>query len=174
MTPRQFFVWATRDPWVVVAVFAALPFLSVLLGLVARGRGNDRPWKYVYSVLVYVACVPGMLGLMTTAYVLLFTRENLLDMNMLVTLAPAASMALTLLIASRNVRFRPLPGFGRLSGLILMITLTFLIVFALSRTRVWLFFGGSMLMLLGVALVVFLLLTWGARLAFGRRRDNRA
>jgi hypothetical protein len=47
-----------------------------------------------------------------------------------------------------------------------MIAMTFVIVLAISRTRIFLFFGGSMTTLIGLCAFVFALLKWGANMAF--------
>ena len=172
MTPREWLLWLAADPTVLAGYLAALPILAFALGqLHRRGAGNDAPWKYLYSALVYAACIPGMFASMVTLYMVLFLGENLLDVNALVTLGPIASMCATLFIASRNVDFGPLPGFGRLSGLMVVLGLTFGIVFALSRTRLFLVFGGSIFLLLALGSFVFALLTWGGAMAF-RRHDE--
>ena len=151
---------------------AALPLLALALGLLhRRGAGNESPWKYLYSTLVYLTCIPGMFGAVITLYMLLFTGQDLLDVNALVTLAPIVSMGATLAIAGRNVDFGPLPGFGRLSGLMIVLGLTFAIVFALSRTRLFIIFGGSILWLGILGAFVFALIKWGGYLAF-RRNDE--
>ena len=172
MTPRQWLEALAQNPLWVGGFLAALPLLALLLGLAHRkGTGNDSPWKYLYSGLVFGACIPGMFGAVVSLYMLLFVRENLLDVNMLVTLAPVASMFATLAVAGRNVDFGPLPGFGRLSGLMVVLGLTFAVLFALSRTQLWIVFGGSILLLGVLGAFVFALLKWGTVLAF-RRRDE--
>ena len=95
----------------------------------------------------------------------------MLDINLAVHGLPLLSMVATLLLISRNVSFAEIPGFGRLSGLMVMIAMSFVVVFALHRTRIWLLFGGSIFTLLVVAGGVFALLKWGAYMAF-RRRDE--
>ena len=153
MTPRLLLDWLAGESAWVGGYLAALPALALVLGAVhRRGAGNDAPWKFAYSLLVYAACVPGMFGAV-------------------VTLGPVASMGATLAIAGRNVAFGPLPGFGRLSGLMTVLGLTFGVLFALSRTRVWLVFGGSMALLGALGAFVFALFMWGGYMAF-RRRDE--
>ena len=114
--------------------------------------------------------MPGTLGAVLTGYILSFSRENLLDVNVLVTLAPVSSMVATLLVAARNVDFEPRPGFGRLSGLMVMIALSFVVVLFLQKLNVFVVFGGSVFLLVSVAAFVFALLRWGAYMAF--RRDD--
>src|SRR5207248_2340033 len=116
-------------------------------------------------------CIPGMFGGVITLYMLLFVGQNLLDVNALVTIGPIVSMAVTLAIAGRNVDFGPLPGFGRLSGLMAVLGLTFAVLFALSRTRLWIVFGGSIFLLFALGGFVFALIKWGGYMAF-RRHDE--
>ena len=172
MTPRQWIDLIATEPQWVGGFLAVLPVLALALGFAhRRGAGNDAPWKYLYSILVYAACIPGMLGAVLILYLLLFVGENLLDINALLTVAPVASMGVTLAIAGRNVDFGPLPGFGRLSGLMTVLGLTFAALFALSRTRIWVVFGGSLLLLGVVGAFVFALFKWGGYMAF-RRGDE--
>ena len=172
MTPRDWLVWLTADPRWLGALLVAMPILAWLLGLSQpRGKGNDAPWKYAWSLLVFATCIPGMFGATVMLYLVLFVRENLLDVNALVTLAPVAAMGATLAIAGRNVDFGPLPGFGRLSGLMVVLGLTFAVLFALSRTQLWVVFGGSILLLGALGAFVFALIKWGGYMAF-RRRDE--
>jgi hypothetical protein len=172
MTPREWIDWIAAQQLPVGIYLLALPVLALLLGFLhQRGIGNESPWKYFYAVLVYAACIPGMFAATITLYLLLFLNANLLDVNALVTLAPIASMGATLAIAGRNVDFGPLPGFGRLSGLMITLGLTFGVLFALSRTRLWIVFGGSIFLLIAIAAFVFALLKWAGYMTF-RRRDE--
>jgi hypothetical protein len=169
MTARQIVeLLGTRPLWLALAL--ALPPLVVLgLGLVRGRERADSPWRYLYSVVVYLVAVPGVLAAVLTAYTLLFTSESLLDVDLLVHVGPVVAMVLTLVLVGRNVRFEHLPGFDRLSGLLATLAVTFVILLALARTRIWLFFGGSLASLALVALGLYAVLAWGVRAAFGRR-----
>ncbi len=69
---------------------------------------------------------------------------------------------------SRAVRFEEIPGFSRLSGLMVMMAMTFLIILAISKTRIWLIFGSSIGTLIVLAAIIFLILKGSAHIAFGR------
>ena len=131
------------------------------------------PWKYGYTVLVYVACAGGVVAALLTGYSLLFLHANLLAVNALVYFAPIVAMALTLWLIRRHVAFDLIPGFDRLSGLIVLIAVTFAIVFVLSRLFVGVVFLGSVWVLLAFAAFLFALLKWGARTAFRERGAPR-
>jgi hypothetical protein len=124
-------------------------------------------------VVVYLVCVPGMLAGVVTAYMLFFTRENLLDINVFVYLLPIVSMVATLLLTRTNVSFDAVPGFDRLSGLMVMIAVSFGIALAIQKTGIFLFFGASIGTLFALAAFVFLLLKWGTFTLFRRKGEAR-
>jgi len=81
------------------------------------------------------------------------------------------SMIVTLAFIRKRVDFELIPGFERLSGLLVMIACSFAIALAIQKTKIFLFFGGSIHWLLLLAAVIFGLLKWGAHLLF-RGRDE--
>lgn len=174
MTARDLILAAGDYPWEVLGVFVALPLVSWLLGMILGSqRGESSPWKYLYSVLVYLACVPGMLAAVLTGYAVLFTRQNLLDVNLLVYVLPIVSMTVTLLLINKTVAFEKIPGFDRLSGLMVMIAVTFVLVLALEKTRIWLVFGASIYSAIALVLVCYGLLKWGAHMLFRKKDEPR-
>jgi hypothetical protein len=169
MTARELLALAARYPWLLVAGFALPPLAVWVVGLLhGRGKGLESPWRYLYALLTYLVCVPGMMAAVLVAYTLFFTRENLLDAPLLVYLLPLLSMGGTLLLISRKVSFERLPGFQRLWGLMLLMAITFVVVLAISKTRIWLLFGSSVWTLLLLCVVVYLLLQWASALVAGR------
>jgi hypothetical protein len=169
MTGRQIIDWLGAHPILLLVVFAALPTGAWLVGWIhGPGRGNVSPWRFVYAVVVYLACIPGMGAAVLTGYALLFTGANLLDVNLLVYLLPLASMGATLGLMSRKVRFADVPGFDRLSGLMLLLGLTFAILLVLRRSFFGVLFIGSLPALLVIGVATFALLSWSARRLRGR------
>ena len=172
MTTREFIQVADRHPAILVAAFVVLPLLGWACGrLHGKDRGGAAPWKYIYSVLVYTACVPGLFAAVLTAYALFFTRENLLDASLLVYFLPIVSMVVTLVGIRKSVSFDEVPGFDRLSGLMVTIGLSFAVALAIDKTRIWLLFGGSIGMLFAVAVGVFAFLKWGVYTLFRGRNE---
>lgn len=172
MTVRDFLSLTGDNALILLGIFISIPVLSLLLSLIhGRSRGSRGPWKYFYSLLVYLICIPGIFASVVTAYSLFFQRENLLDVNILVYFLPIASMIATLVIIGRNVEFADIPGFERLSGLMVMIAVSFAIALAVQKTRIWVFFGGSVTMLIVIAIVAFGLLKWGTYMMF-KKKDS--
>lgn len=174
MTIRELIDLVGRCPLVLMVAFLAPPVVAWLLGLMQpRGRGGSAPWKYFSAVLVYLTCVPGMFAGVITAYRLFFSRENLLDANLLVSFLPIVSMAATLILIRKNVSFDQVPGFDRLSGLMVMVGCSFAIALAVQKTNIWIFFGGSIGKLFILAAGVFALLKWGTYMLFRRSDEPR-
>jgi hypothetical protein len=99
------------------------------------------------------------------------TRENLLDVNPLVYFLPIIPMIVTLVFIHKTVSFDDVPGFNRLSGLMVMVACSFAVALAIQKTKIWIFFGGSIERLFILAAGIFGLLKWGAYMVF-RRRDE--
>lgn len=172
MTTRDFIHIADHHPFVLAGVFIAPPVVTWLVGMMhPKGQGGVSPWKFIYAVLVYLACVPGLFSAVITAYTLFISRENLLDASLLVYFLPIVSMVVTLIFIRKNVSFDEVPGFDRLSGLMVMVGCSFAIALAIEKTRIFIFFGGSIEKLFLLAVGVFALLKWGTYMLF-RRRDE--
>lgn len=174
MTTRELIQMAGGHAWVLLAASIVPPLAAWLCGkLHGRSNGGGAPWKYVYSALVYLVCVPGMLAAVLTGYTLFFSRENLLDVNLLVYFLPLVSMVVTLIFIRKNVSFDLVPGFERLSGLMAMMGCSFAIALAIQKTNIWIFFGGSIEKLLALAVGVFALLKWGTYMLFRSREEPK-
>jgi hypothetical protein len=174
VTTRELIQLADHHSLLLVAVCGFAPVAAWLCRWThGPSKGGDAPWKYLYSVLVYLACVPGIFAAVLTGYTLWFTHENLLDVSFLVYILPLVSMVVTLILIGRNVGFDRVPGFDRLSGLMVMIACSFGIALAIQKTRIWLIFGGSIAILFVLAISVFALLKWGAYMLFRRREEPK-
>ncbi|MDB6066877.1 MAG: hypothetical protein JWR26_3085 [Pedosphaera sp.] len=174
MTTRELIHVADREPWVLAGVFVAAPVAAWLCGQVHKpGEGGKGPYKYVYSGLVYLTCLPGMFAGVLTAYTMFFSKENLLDVSLLVYILPIVSMIVTLVLIRKNVSFDEVPGFDRLSGLMVMIGCSFAIALAIEKTRIFIFFGGSIERLFALAIGIFALIKWGMYMLFRGRNEPR-
>ena len=167
MTARELIHSADHHPLVLASTFVFAPLAAWVCGRLHRpGIGADEPWKYCYSILIYLTCVPGMFATVLTGYALFFTGENLLDVSVLVYLLPIVSMIITLVLIRKTVSFEAIPGFDRLSGLLVMIACSFAIALAIQKTRIWIGFFGSIDRLILLAVGIFALLKWGTYTLF--------
>ncbi len=154
-------------PAIILGYFALLPAAAWLLGDVPYDRSGARSaWDYCYSVLIYAAGVPGMVSAVLIGYALFLTRSNLLEVNFLVYFVPVIGMGLTYWLIGRRVSFERLPGFGRLSGLMLLIALSFLTVLFIDKLRILVGFFASFEALLGLGVLVFVGFQYAGRKLF--------
>jgi hypothetical protein len=175
MTLEDLVELISRYPLALAGILGVPPLLSILLYPVHGPQGGSRfPWKFVYSLLVYAVCIPGTFATVLTAYLLLFRNENVLKLDLIVYILPIVSMVVTLLLMRRAVKsFDEVPGFGRLSGLMLMLGISFGIAFALHRMSFGIIFIAPLAKLGAIALVVFALLHWGSN-KFSGKKETRS
>ncbi len=151
-----------------IALYFALPPLLVWsLGFVAYDReGRIMFFDYAYSVLIYLVCIPGVISAVLIGYSLFLVRQNLLEVNFLIYFVPVISMGLSFFLIGRRVSFDRLPGFGRLSGLMMMIGLSFLVVLALFKLRLIIGFFASLESLMAIGIAVFLMFKYASAKLF--------
>lgn len=174
MTIRELIDLAGLYPLPLAGTFGALPLASWIWGLLGHKDPVRTPFRQGYSTLVYLSCIPGMFSAVLVAYTLFFTKENLLDKNALVYLAPLASMGLTLSLIRSRISFSDIPGFGRLSALMGLLAASFALALAIDKTRIFVGFFGSIdrLLLLVGGIFAFLKVSWW--MVFGRKKSAPA
>lgn len=136
MTLREFFDYLGAHPLTVVGFFLLIPLIALMAGWMGRGEGHLSPWRYLYSLLVYAVCIPGIFSITLSVYLFLFERGgSIMNANLLTQVVPALSMILTLGIIRRNTAFESIPGFGKLSSLMMTIGAVFVLMYLLDRTQ---------------------------------------
>lgn len=174
VTVRDFIDLLSTNPWILVAVLLLPPLLTGIVGLLhGRADGAQTPWRYLYALLVYWTCIPGIFAAVLTAYSLFFVHENLLQANVLIYFLPIAAMLVTLVLIGKQASIQNLPGFDRLSGLMVMLAVSFVLALAIEKTRLFLFFGAPVATLVLVAAFLFALLKWGSYMLFRRQSEPK-
>ena len=167
MTTRDFIELIGRYPLLVLACCAALPLLAFCCGLLhGKGQGAHAPWKYLYAVLVYLACIPGLFCSVIVAYTLFFTHENLLNVDPLVYFGPIAAMIITLVLVNHRAALGALPGVNRLSSFMIIIAVSFAVILAIEKTFIGIIFFANFFHLLLIGLGIFLVLKWATSRLF--------
>jgi len=159
MTLRELFDYLSDNPLVVAAYFSLLLITAMLAGVMGRGEGHLSPWKYLYSAIVYLVCVAGIFAAALAVYLFLFEQGgSIFNINLLTQVLPVAAMIVTLNVIRRNVEFGYIPGFGKLTDLIMTIFTMFLLMYLLNRLHLvaWVYVPLQWLLLivLGMLLVV--------------------
>ncbi len=79
-------------------------------------------------------------------------------------------MVFTLALINKAADFSKLPGFERLSGMIALLAVSFIIILILYKTRIFIGFFGSFEMLLVLGIVIYIFLTWSWDKLSGKKR----
>ena len=165
MTLRDFILYLSDHPMPLMAFFIGIPLMALWVGWVDADKGHESPWRYIYAVLVFTVCIPGIFSLALSAFQFLFQyNRSILDANLLTQVVPVVSMFLTLSIVKRNIPFEYVPGLGKISSLMTLIAVSFVLMYLLDRTRIVAFVNIPVQYLLIIVLVLVLVL----RGAFGR------
>lgn len=137
MTLQDFFDLCSAHPEIIGFYFVALPLTSFLASIFGKGEGHLSPWKYLYTVLVYFATIPGIFAVLLNIYLFLFERQHIMSTNIYTQILPIIIMILTLWLIRRNVPYEYIPGFDKISGLV-MITFGILgVMWLLDRLHIF-------------------------------------
>lgn len=139
MTLGQFFEAVSQQPSIVLFYFFALPFTAFLASIFGRGQGHLSPWKYLYTVLVYLACIPGIFAVTLNAYMFLFDRQPIMEMNIFTQILPILCMMITLWMIKRNLSLEAVPGFDKIGSLFFIITVLISMMWILEKTHIFVF-----------------------------------
>ncbi len=137
MTLGEFFDWTSGHPGLLVAYFLVVPFIALLAGFFGKGAGHLSPWKYVYSILIYLVSIPGIFAVTLSIYLFLFERMSIMDTNLLTQVLPILSMITTLTIIKAQVNLDQVPGFDKLSGLILILGTLICLMWIIDKTHIY-------------------------------------
>ncbi|WP_149243819.1 hypothetical protein [Dyadobacter sp. 32] len=158
MTLSQLFASISQNPWQLASVFMLMPVIAWLVGILAHGSRDVKFWSYVFAVLVYATCIPGIFSVCLNIYLFLFERQSIWQANIVLQFLPMISMALTLMIIKSKIPFSLIPGFGKISGFLTLIFFLIGVMWFLDRIHLVAFtyvpfsiiLGGFILTLLAI------------------------
>lgn len=101
--------------------FLILPFTAWVVGMAADGSRDVKFWSYIYAILVYAVCIPGIFAVTLNIYLFLFERQSIWQANIVLQFLPIISMGITLILIKSKIPFSLIPGFGKLSGFLTLI-----------------------------------------------------
>jgi len=166
MTLGEFLSFCSNDPSLILFYFLCLPLTAFLAALFGKGEGHLSPWKYLYSVLMYLACVPGIFAVTLNIYTFLFERKSIMDLNIYSQILPVIIMIFTLAIIKKNVRFELIPGFDKLGGLLIVVGGVITAMWFLDKTRIVVFSYMPVYMVFVILIVMFILIRIGVKKIF--------
>lgn len=157
MTIQELIDWFSINEYGILSYFLCILFLALLITAITN-QSNFRKLRYVMSGLVYAVTIPGILAVLLILYSILFLGTSLLNVSIVAYFVPVIAMALTLILLSRKVSMADIPGFDKLSAFMIIIGITFIIIFILQKSFFGVFFVGGFVQLLVVFVLVLLIL----------------
>ncbi len=161
MTLQELFNSIGENPFYIIAYFVAIPLVALIIGFTSKGESHLSPWTYIYSTLIYMICVPGIFAVTLCVYTFFFERQSFLNLNIVVYFLPIISMILTLILIRKRVPLDRIPGFGKISGLMMVIAATFITMLLIQKTSIWVVFIGSIGHLFIAFVVLFIVFRFG-------------
>jgi len=163
MTLKEFFDLLADNPVFILAYFGLIPLTAFIAGMLGKGEGHMNPWKYLYSSLIYLVCVPGVFAFTLSVYLFLFERRSIFDTDIYTQVLPILSMVATLLIIGKNVSLERIPGFDKISGLVVMVTTIMTLMWVLDKTRIFVFsyLPFQYVILIFIVLLLIFRMGWG-------------
>jgi hypothetical protein len=163
MTLEQFFQKMGEQPNFLLAYFLLIPILAIIVGLIGRGEGHLSPWKYIYSILIYLVSVPGIFAVCLNIYFFLFQRGDIMQTNVYFQILPIVSMVSTIFLIRRNVELAYVPGFDKISGLWFMLFVSMFLMWFIEKIHIVVFSYLPFQYLLAVFMGLFILIYVGWR-----------
>lgn len=165
MNMQQIMNVSGNNSYFVLIFFIAVPIFTLALNIISKPDSSKKPWNYIYSAVLHLVCIPGILSLLITLYTLLFLRHNLLMLNIATYYIPILSMFTTLILTRKVVIFNEIPGFKRISGFMIVIGITFISLIVIERTRIFVISSMQGFIILFVGL--FFIIKYGIKMIFG-------
>ena len=139
MTLGQFLEACSENNSILIFYYVALPLTAFLASIFGKNEGNKAPWNYLYTTLVFLACIPGIFAFTLNFYLLFFENKSFLEANIYTQILPILVMFLTLFLIKRNVSFHDIPGFDKLSNLVFLLTIIIALFWVLEKTHIVVF-----------------------------------
>jgi len=137
MTLGEFFERCDQSPALLLVFFILIPLIALLALFFSRGQGHLSSWKYLYSVLIYLVAIPGIFAVTLSIYLFLFERRSIMDINIYTQVLPVVSMLATFILIRKQVDLDLVPGFDKLSGLVIILTVLIILMWVLDKTHIF-------------------------------------
>ena len=169
MTLKDLFLIAGENQNYTIAFFVTIPILAFLVGLIGGTKDHLSPYKYIYTVLIYLISIPGIFAVALSIYKFLFQRGDIMQTDLLLQVLPIVSLIITVSIMRNNISLGFIPGFDKISGLWLMLFATMFFMWFLEKIHIVVFSYLPFQYLLGIFGVLFVVIYMGWKKFSGQR-----
>ncbi len=139
MTLKDFFDLLSNNPSYILSFFLLVPIAALIGTVIGKGEEGETIWQSYYSILIFLVAIPGIFAITLSIYLFSFERRSIFDTDIYTQILPIISMIATIFIVKRTVSLDTIPGFGKLSGLIMMIGAALITMWVLEKTHIVVF-----------------------------------
>lgn len=143
MTFQDILQQLNKYPSFVLGYYFFIALLLLTGYFVVKPTRFKPPINYLYTILIYLVTIPGLLSILLVLYHIFFLRGNILKLPLLTHFVPIVMMLFTFWGIKKTIPMRLIPGFDRLSGLFVFLFFSFLLTYFLHKVYVGIFFIGS-------------------------------
>ncbi len=167
ITLEDILMTISSDWQILVSGMLAVTLIGCLITHALK-RVNQTAANRFISVPFYITVVPGVFFTLVLLYLLFFTSKNLLTVPAFYYF-PTGNMIVSLFIFSKIINFKNIPGFDRLSGFLLFLTVTFSVVLLVFKLRIIAIAWFSPAFVLGAVFLLYLLWKIGLKKFLGNK-----
>ena len=146
-------------------LFTALT-TAIAYGL-KKAKKNEAAAKFLCPP-IFAVTLPGVLFTLILLYMILFTKDNILNAPLLILFIPLW-FGITLIFSAKVIDFDQIPGFDKISGLITFSGLTFLALLILLKLKIILLTFLSPLYAIGIVIALYTIWRKGFSKMFGKK-----
>lgn len=139
MTLNELFAFLSEHPVYTIGYIIVIPALAGILGILVPEKGGQNPWRFFYMFFLYLVSIPGIFAITLLIYTFLFERTSIYEIDLITHVLPIISMVITIWLIKKSVDLDDIPGFDKLTGFIMMISIILILLWVLTKTRIVLF-----------------------------------
>jgi len=164
MTVGDLISWLEANPWCVISYLVLMPLVALWLGWMTKDKELAGVWSILYSALIYAICIPGIFAASMLLHHLAFAkRGSVANVNLLLHVAPALLMFVTIAIVKKRTSLQKIPGFAGITGFMLLLFGLMALGWLLNRFKIVVFSFVPVGYLLLILVLLPVLMWWGWR-----------
>ncbi len=156
------------NEWMILVSGMIIITIIGSIGALLLKRISNKAAGNFISIPFFITVVPGVFFTLVFLYLLFFTSKNLLAVPVFYYF-PLLHMIVSLFIFSKIVEFKDIPGFDRLSGFIMFLSISFAVILMIFKLRILAVAFFSPVYVVLIVFILYLLWKSGLKKFFGKK-----
>jgi len=114
-------------------------------------------------IIIYAIMIPGLFAVFFNLYMFLFENNSILNFDIFIQILPVISMLVTLFIVKKYVNFVDIPGFSKISGLMMVISGLIIFLWIVDRFRIIAFTYMPFHYFIIIFVLLIIAINWGLK-----------